>query len=221
MGWRFPLLRGGTSKPTAGMPFSNITYDKNYYVDEPVGLGHAAGYTAYSRAMWGDSFTWDGFAQTTQARALAKGFDITGRKVLIVGCAFGYMIEYLLALGVDPYGIDVSSYAIGQADPSIASRVYTGDATQDAVVKAAKQAFGMKRNDRFDLIVSEDLLVCLTDAEAQAADQAWRANAQQVGHRVTTHPIVGGWYNIHMLAEWRALLGPQSWLWDYFDWTEG
>jgi len=51
------------------------------------------------------------------------------RTVLDAGCAFGYLVSGLRGLGVDAYGVDISEYAISQADPSIAEYVRIGSAT--------------------------------------------------------------------------------------------
>jgi hypothetical protein len=90
-----------------------------------------------------------------------------------------------------------------------------------ADLNAARQRAGLGGNARFDLIVSEDLLPCFTDAEAVAAATEWRTrHAQRVLHRITIGNYEGG-YTLHTLAEWRALLGPADWLYDYVTWEVG
>ena len=45
--------------------------------------------------------------------------DINPGSVLDAGCAYGFLVELLRQQGVEAWGIDISSYAIGQVDPSV------------------------------------------------------------------------------------------------------
>lgn len=69
--------------------------------------------------------------------------------VLDVGCEYGYLVESLRELGVEAWGIDISSYAIRQATESIKPFVYAQSATEPL-----PEMFPQK----FDLIVSIDML---------------------------------------------------------------
>lgn len=198
---------------------ATFAFDEGYFHGDRL-----EGYTQYGRTMWGERWSFDGFAQTTQARALAKGFSLEGRTCLIVGAAYGYGIEALMSqLGAGQvYGLEVSAYAVSQAPASVAARMVVGDARDVNAIRAAKTVAGLRRNERFDLILSEDLLPCFTDTEAQTAAALWRQHATQVGHRLSTWPsLAAAGYTFHTLAGWRQLLGQQDWLWDYFTWEEG
>ena len=52
----------------------------------------------------------------TRAEYIASLAPLT---VLDVGCAYGYLVQRLRALGINARGIDVSSYAIAHADPAV------------------------------------------------------------------------------------------------------
>ncbi|MEK5079366.1 class I SAM-dependent methyltransferase [Solibacillus sp. FSL W7-1436] len=66
--------------------------------------------------------------------------------VLEVGCAMGYLVRTLRLLGIDSYGIDISSYAIQNADELASPYVATANATECPF------------QGPFDLIVAFDVL---------------------------------------------------------------
>jgi len=51
-----------------------------------------------------------------------------GDKVLDIGCAKGFLVKDLLALGIDAYGIDVSKYALMNCEPEVVGRLQIGSA---------------------------------------------------------------------------------------------
>lgn len=51
-----------------------------------------------------------------------------GDRVLDVGCAKGFLVKDLLALGIDAYGIDVSRYALMNCEPEVIGRLHLGSA---------------------------------------------------------------------------------------------
>ena len=51
-----------------------------------------------------------------------------GDRVLDVGCAKGFLVKDLLALGIDAYGIDVSKYALLHCEPEVIGRLQIGSA---------------------------------------------------------------------------------------------
>jgi ubiquinone/menaquinone biosynthesis C-methylase UbiE len=51
-----------------------------------------------------------------------------GDRVLDVGCAKGFLVKDLLALGIDVYGIDVSEYAMMKCEPEVIGRLHMGSA---------------------------------------------------------------------------------------------
>lgn len=48
-------------------------------------------------------------------------------KILDVGCALGFFMERALEFGYDPYGIDVSNYAVSYASKKFPKKVFCGD----------------------------------------------------------------------------------------------
>lgn len=49
-----------------------------------------------------------------------------GDRVLDVGCAKGFLVKDLLALGIDAYGVDVSEYAMMNCEPEVVGRLHIG-----------------------------------------------------------------------------------------------
>lgn len=82
--------------------------------------------------------------------------EIGPRSVLDAGCALGMLVEQLRARGVDAEGIDISDYAIAQADESVRPYVRVGSITEPF-------------NRRYDLIVCIEVLEHMPRADAEAA----------------------------------------------------
>ena len=51
-----------------------------------------------------------------------------GDRVLDVGCAKGFLVKDLLALGIDAFGIDISQYALMHCEPEVIGRLHLGSA---------------------------------------------------------------------------------------------
>ena len=63
------------------------------------------------------------------ARDIVAHFGLSrGDRVLDVGCAKGFLVKDLLALGIDAYGIDVSEYALMHCEREAVGRLHLGSA---------------------------------------------------------------------------------------------
>lgn len=51
-----------------------------------------------------------------------------GDRVLDVGCAKGFLVKDLLALGIDAYGLDISRYAMMNCEPEVIGHLHLGSA---------------------------------------------------------------------------------------------
>jgi len=150
------------------------------------------------------------------------GIDIVGKKVLDVGCAYGFLVKYLVEKGVDAYGMDFSSYAISQVPPEIQGRIILGNATVEADFIAARNLAGIKGNKKFDLILDQDMIVCLTDAEAITFNTLAKSYGSFVFHYIESSPHIAQWYNYKTMADWKTLLGtgPKEKWFSRFSWLE-
>jgi len=82
-----------------------------------------------------------------------------GDKVLDVGCAKGYTVYDFVNQGIEAYGIDISSYAIGCSPTEIRNRLYLGN---------AKDLSRFKDNE-FDLVISINCIHCLNEVDCRSA----------------------------------------------------
>ncbi|MGK5094549.1 class I SAM-dependent methyltransferase [Deltaproteobacteria bacterium TL4] len=63
------------------------------------------------------------------AKDIIEHFGLkSGDRVLDIGCAKGFLVKDLLALGIDVYGIDVSTYALMNCEPEVVGRLHIGSA---------------------------------------------------------------------------------------------
>lgn len=129
--------------------------------------------------------------------------------VLVVGCAWGFVVQELLDRGWDAWGIDASEWAVSMAYVSIdaPARVLFGNATDPADMDAACARAGV---ERFDLAVTDDILPALTDAEIQRGVTQCRRVARNVLHCVTPKPASETTLELNWkpIGVWRELLAP-------------
>lgn len=159
--------------------------------------------------------------------------------VLVVGCGFGWTVEALNALGIPAVGTDVSAYIQGNKslseDSDISSAITavglnptTGEGlahfnrlrgsgvrtaasilNEDSTTVKSRNAVKQALNGSITLIITEDILTSLTDAECAALQN----NIVKYGvtipicHFVTefANPNPPFNFNSHSLAEWKAL----------------
>lgn len=147
--------------------------------------------------------------------ALKARFAPSNQKTAIWGCGFGYLVSLAVAAGYDAFGFDASSYAITRGKaliPSIASRLFVRDALVSASVTAAKADAGITGNRRFALLITEDMLTCMSDAEITTSVGLLRAICSaNLGHIVT--PLMPGVtqdprINWKTYDQWKAILTP-------------
>lgn len=135
--------------------------------------------------------------------------------VLIAGCGYGYLVDELRKIGVRAWGCDLSPWAVGQASqviPATATFVLLGDVTDTNSLNTVRAAAGLPGNQDFALVVTEDVLPMLTDAEIAAALEAVRTVGSAVLHIVTpgdpTDTTRASGVTWKPIAAWRALCAP-------------
>lgn len=126
------------------LPSYAADYDADYYA-------HGCG-TPYARDE-----QWLGFFAAVAERLIEA---IGPTRVLDVGCAMGFLVEALRRRGVEAWGVDVSAYAIGQVDASVAPFCR---------VSSIGAALPADWPERFDLVTCIEVLEHLPPAEAPAA----------------------------------------------------
>ncbi len=107
---------------------------------------------------------WLGFFGQIADRIVA---ELAPKKVLDAGCAYGLLVEALRERGVEAYGIDISSYAIEQAHPSVQPYCRQG---------SIAEPFG----DTYDLIVTIEVCEHMPARDAERAIENMCAHAPRV-----------------------------------------
>jgi len=88
-----------------------------------------------------------------RAKKIFDTYGLKGKKVLDIGCGFGFTVADLREMGADAYGIDISEYA-------------TKEANTPYVVEAdARTKLKDYKDQEFDLVIMCEFLHCLTDTE--------------------------------------------------------
>lgn len=130
---------------------------------------------------------WLRFFDTIADRIAA---DFAPRRVLDAGCAFGFLVEALRNRGVEAWGIDLSRYAIGRADPSVKPFCRVGSIA-DAL------------NGTYDLVVCIEVVEHMAPRDADIAIANICAHTADVlftsspdDHREPTH------VNVHPPEYW-------------------
>lgn len=81
-----------------------------------------------SREYGYGGYRYDGRWQPV-AKDIVEHFGLKpGDRVLDVGCAKGFLVKDLLALGIDAYGVDISRYALLNCESEVIGRLHLGSA---------------------------------------------------------------------------------------------
>lgn len=115
-------------------PLTGSIYDRDYYIG-----GTKSAYSDYGPGGWADDLT-------------ALVLELRPDSVLDVGCAYGFVVQRLRALGIEANGFDISEFAIGRGDSSY---LWIGDAADETSYIAC------------DLILASELPEHLTEAQAR------------------------------------------------------
>lgn len=164
-------------------------------------MRHNAGYSKYERWFRKEGENSTGEFWKDKANGWVNHLVLSGKKVLELACAKGFVVQDMRELGVDAWGMDVSAYAIGEADPSVQPFLTQGDVRTDLTQYANKE---------FDVVFSFRLLECLTDAEVAALVDELKRISKKTVMVVSLNPNPT-YYNVKTLQEWL----------DNFAWAKG
>jgi hypothetical protein len=167
-------------------------------------------------AMYDEYQEYPFFAQ--RAQHIATNYPNVG-KVCVAACGpYAYLVKHLVVThGIDAYGFDwCNKTPFGETitlDPAIANRVLLDvDVSNNSDVTRIKgrDYADLKGNAKFGLVVTEDLLPCTTDSEAQFLAGYLSSQGTNVLHIITcgqpTDAHRDPTLNWKTQAEWRALL---------------
>lgn len=177
-----------------------MEFDEAYFTG-----GREYGYSDYHRELL--PFEW--YSELIAQKVEQHGFSPQNANVLIAGAAYGYTVDYLWQnYGTTAYGIDISDHAASQnAD------VIQGDIRNKNDVKSAVRLVSGK----YDVILTEAVLSCLSDQDAAHACELLRKECDTLVHRVWSS---GGsdindhgrsnWYTEHTISEWQQICDPNG-----------
>lgn len=147
-------------------------------------------------------------AQTIQERCSGK--------ILIAGCGWGYLVDECLALGLDAWGCDASSYAIFKSQEvlssSSASRVLFGNVLSASDLNSIKTSAGV--SEKFDWCITDDMLtVAEDDSEVNSILSMLRNHSINLLHIVTpqmleTNQVSGLLWKTP--EDWKSLVGTDT-----------
>ena len=148
-------------------------YNASYFDGRLQAMKHNAGYDYYARwpRVSGDLVAVEnstGEMWKDYAARIHEGRGLSGKKCLEIGCAKGFVVEDLRNLGVDCWGIDVSSYAInGPWSVRHADRPTAPPAAVAPFLSAgdALTELASYKNDEWDLVFSLRFMECISDAD--------------------------------------------------------
>lgn len=91
-----------------------------------------------------------------RAENIINGINISvGSKILVIGCAFGYLLEELANKRMNVWGCDNSPYIHFNTDTESTYPIYNLDVTSNTFINDVREQMGMQY---FDYIITEDLL---------------------------------------------------------------
>ena len=129
-----------------------------------------------------------------RAKKIFDTYNLEGKKVLDIGCAFGFTVKDLREFGADAYGIDFSEYAVGVANSPYVT-----------LADARTHAKSLKVNE-YDLIIMCEFLHCLTDEDITqfVKDVGKKAKNFFILERRDFSEEAISLYNPKLLTEWQT-----------------
>ncbi len=104
-------------------------------------------------------------------------------KLLVAGCGPGYLVDELVNLGRDAWGLDAAGYCASRF--VLPARIMQADSLVRSQLAAVRSFAGLQGNAKFAGLVTDDLLPCFSDAEVAIAVTESRRIANVVLHIVT------------------------------------
>jgi len=177
-------------------------YDMSYFDGKLGSLQHNAGFSEYKRWYRYDGINSSGEFWTDKAAGWINHLALSGKKVLELGCAKGFIVEELRNAGVDAYGMDVSQYAISCASDVIKPYLYLGDVRTDLT----------RFSDReFDILISFRLMECIDDSEVDNLITSMSRIARKQVHIISVGSSLNQtYYNFKTLNTWLTYSWPRG-----------
>ncbi len=162
-----------------------------------------------------------------RAAAIRGRFATLTISILVAGCGTGIMVKRLKDLGyTNVWGCDISTELInyGKAQyPDIASRLLVANCLNNSgntlpSMTGVRRAAGLSGNNRFTLLITDDLLTVMSNAEVATCLPILRATGSTVIHVLwpldptTTQDPTLNWKTVPQ--GWQAVIGNGEWVMD-------
>lgn len=203
-----------------------ITYDANmwaalYRRNRGTVDGVHQGYVSYS----GETFAGSGVFDTRKDWLTGYGLD-NNASILVVGCAYGFLMEQLIDAGItDVWGIDPSPHIwepaqAGEWRADVKPRV-VNDWVGSGTEKASLNAAGVGGAARFTFIVDDDAASSHSDAELPVFIDGCEARLQGNARSRIVHIVTPARYpgyvgdsalNWKTIDEWKAVAPTHTWV---------
>ena len=144
-----------------------------------------AGYTDYKTRETG---------QRKDVDDLVERFNLKGKRVLDVGCSYGFKVKRLNELDVKAFGIDFSDFALSQVDKNIRPYIYNEDPIETL-------SFSY---NQFDLVISSGFLCCIPEGKEETVVKELNRVAKKQYHIVDTK-VRPEYYNVKPVEYWSSL----------------
>jgi len=155
------------------------------------------------------------------AEDIVRHFDLkAGDRVLDIGCAKGFLVKDLMKVcpGLEVFGIDVSEYAVMNAETEVVGRLHIGDARKlpfpDNSFKVALSINTVHNLEQHDCIVALREMQRVAPKAGYVQVDAYR-NPQE-------RQVFEDWMltakTYAMPKEWEAILNEANYIGDYY-WT--
>lgn len=163
------IIEGDTFKGTVIMPFK---IDAGFYNREYYTGGKSEYRFGYKGNFIGEIIQ----SAANFYRALLIKIFLKPKNCLDVGCGTGYLVKFLRRLGIDAYGLEISSQALELADDEVKPFLKKGD-----IVKIPYP------DNKFDLVITYDVLEHLERSKIRkAVRETVRVSRKYVLHKIYT-----------------------------------
>jgi hypothetical protein len=158
------------------------------------------------------------FEHFAQRNAYLTGrFPPAGQTLAIWGCGFGALVDLAVQGGYAAYGFDASSYAVNRGTtliPAVAAHLFVRDALVSTSVTSSRRDAGLKGAAKFALLVTEDMLTCMSDSEITTTLPLLRGSCSTVLLHIVTPLEPGGTQDARLnwktVGDWKTLVAPDD-----------
>lgn len=175
-------------------------YNISYFDGDKTSLKHNAGFSEYKRWKRFDGIDSLGEFWKDIANKFRNDHALVNKKVLELGCAKGFIVKDLRDMGVDAYGMDISQYALDNAEKESRPYLYLGDVRTD---------LSQFSNKEFDFVFSIRLWECVADEDIEDLISEITRISKKQAHTISISARED-YYNVKTLQQWLVYKWPKN-----------